>query len=433
MSAAYYLRKRGLPVTLVERESRLGGLIQTHEVAGCRIEGGPDSFLSSKPAALQLIRELGLESEVIDSNDHQRITYIFRDERLIPLPDGLVLMAPTKFGPLVSTRLLSWRAKAQAAREIFRRPHGPLPDRSIAEFVIDHYGQEVADYLAEPLLSGVFGGDIRELSALHVLPRLVDLEARYGSVTRGLWAERQQVKGSLFKSLQGGMGQLIGALDEKLADVPRIHGTVESVEPGWRVRIGGDWLEASAVVLAVRAWQVAPLVDGFDEKLADTLASIPYSSATTVGLVYRAEGFPHPLNGFGFLVPKRERRDVAACTWVDRKFKHRAKSGSVVLRAFLGGDAWCYHHDNKILMAAMADLNRVMNLQTKPVETSISRWPRSMPQYPVGHHRTVEAIRSRALANPGLFLIGNYFQGVGIPDCIAGANAAAGSISSINI
>lgn len=428
LSAAYYLEKTGAEVILLEKEEKLGGLLQTRLIDDCRIEAGPDSFLAAKPAAMALIRELGIESEVIASNDEQRKTYILRNGHLVPMPDGLVMMAPTKLGPLISTELLSWSSKIRATREFLRRPpSASIPERSIGEFVEDHYGREAVEYLAEPLLTGIFGGDVYKLSVNEVLPRFVEMEAKYGSVTRGLIAERKPNSEPLFKTLKGGFSQLVSALDANIRG-RRIHGVVETMErkdDGWQVRINGEWLLADHVVVALRTWQAAALLRNADPKLSELLSAISYSSAVTIGLTYPSAGFPHPLNGFGFLVPQVERRNIVACTWVNKKFNYRAPAGKVVLRAFLGGDTWCSASDDEILSAVTGDLKQIMGVALTPSAVSIARWPKSMPQYELGHRARIDAIREKERLLPGIQLIGSAFEGIGIPDCIRLAKQAA--------
>jgi oxygen-dependent protoporphyrinogen oxidase len=201
LSAAYYLSRRGIASTLIEKDARLGGVIRTEIVHGSVLEDGPDSFIAIKPWALELIRELGLSDEVIGSNDHLRVTYLLRHGRLVPLPDGLMLMVPTKLAPMIGTRLLGWPTKIRMGLEMLRRPpRQPLPDRSVADFIRDHYGQESVDYLAEPLLAGVYGGDPEALSVTSVLPRFVELEAKYGSLSRGVLAEMRRAHGKTGKA-----------------------------------------------------------------------------------------------------------------------------------------------------------------------------------------------------------------------------------------
>ncbi len=435
LTAAFYLQKAGLPVTLVEKDARWGGLLETRVVDGCRIEAGPDSFLSTKSAARELIQEVGLGDEILSSNDDRRRTFLWRNGRMIPMPEGLVLMAPADIPAFVTTPLLSLGAKLKAARELRRKPPSQaLPERSIAAFVADHYGQEVVDYLAEPLMTGVFGGDVEKLSASQVLARFVDLEARYGSVTRGLMAERAETPkgGSLFQSLRGGFGSLVDALDRHLTQVQRIRGEVVSLENSggeWRVRLADGELQASRVILAVRAWQASRIVQSLDGALSQALAAFPFSSAVTIGLTYPREGFPHPLNGFGFLVPKVERESLVACTWVSTKFDHRAPPDRVVLRGFLGGDAWCTASGEALLAATLKDLRRLMGITAEPIGVSIARWPQSMPQYDLGHAERVRRVFDCAAKFSGLYLVGNAFEGIGIPDSIRVARNAVNHLT----
>ena len=218
LSTAYYLTKAGASCSILESRPRLGGVIQTERVEGCTIEAGPDSFLSAKPAALELIKELGLADEVIGSNDHLRVTFVRKHGRLVPLPDGLMMMVPTKILPLVSTSLVSWGTKIRMGLELLRAPKPHAGDQSVAAFIEEHYGAEAVDYLAEPLLSGIYGGSPQELSVKSVLPRFVDLATQYGSLTRGVLAERAKAKGRpanpapLFRTLKGGLGQMVSAV-----------------------------------------------------------------------------------------------------------------------------------------------------------------------------------------------------------------------------
>src|SRR5260370_11216063 len=210
---------------------------------GCVLEAGPDSFLAAKPAAIDLIRDVGLEHLVIGSNDHLRAVHILKHGKLVPVPDGMMMMVPTKLMPIVGTPLLSWGTKIRMGIEFLRRPNGRQPDRSVYDFLLDHYNEEAVDYLAEPLLAGVYGGDPKHLSANSVLPRFVEIETKYGSLTRGVVANpRPGNSGSLFKTLKNGLGQLVDALRPS-ADV--VHGTVETVErtgPRFRVRANSDWM-----------------------------------------------------------------------------------------------------------------------------------------------------------------------------------------------
>lgn len=427
LAAAYYLNRQGIRPLLIERAPRLGGVIETTTIDGCVVEGGPDSFLAAKPEALELIRELGLEDQVIASNDHQRVTYIWRRGRLLPLPDGLMMMIPTRFAPLASSPLLSWPGKLRMAFDFAQRP-GPRPERTVAAFFRAHFGQEAVEYLAEPLLSGVYGGDINRLSAPAVLGRFTDLEERHGSLIRGLLAARRSAPptGPLFRTLRGGLGQLVNAL-EISNTFDRLTGTVEAIEPGFRLRVDGQWLETSRLVIACPAWEAARLLSSFVPDAAEGLAEVEYTSSVTVALGYRPQDVRHPMRGFGFLVPKRENRQLLACTWVGRKFDHRVPAERVLLRCFLGGQVPA--GDNAVLEAVHSDLALMMGLTAEPLFHRVSRLPRSMAQYTLGHGSRIDRVRNAVAQVPGLALAGNAYLGIGLPDCIRTGRLAAESLA----
>ena len=436
LSAAYNLVKAGTPYTLIEKLPRTGGVIQTTTRDGCIIEGGPDSFISQKPEALALIKELGLESEVIGSNDATRVTYILRRGRLVRMPEGIRMIVPTRVWPLLKSPLLGWQTKLRMGLELLRKPVSN-PDRSVADFVIDHFGRETLDYLAEPLLSGVYGGDPREMSVVSVLGAFAEMEAKTGSLARAvLKQKRAPGSGPLFRTLKGGLGTLTAKLAEGLAVR---HGTVETIERsgnGFRVCVSGEWIDASSVILACPAWAAAGLVATLDAALGELLSQIPYTSSVTVAMCYDAGTFDGRRAGHGFLIPRVERRRMAACTFVDAKFEGRAPADRVLLRCFFGGagdDRVLDESDETLTGMAREELRTILGLTAAPLFTSISRWPRSMAQYTVGHSARWKEIQGRAAAVPGLFLAGNGYTGIGIPDCIrmgraAAANAVAHSV-----
>ena len=416
LSAVWYLRQKGIAATLIERQPRLGGVIGTEEVEGCVIEAGPDSFLAAKPAALELIRAVGLESEVIGSNDSRRVTYIMRNGRLTPMPDGLMMMVPTKVWPIVKSPLLGWGSKIRMGLELFRRP-ASHPDRSVAAFIADHFGQEAVDYLAEPLLAGVYGGDPADLSVNSTLARFVDMERATGSLSRAMLQTPKGDGGSLFKTLRRGMGSLVDALRPHATEV--LQGEAEALEEG-RVRVNGEWIAAQHIILACPAYEAARLVEPQEPAVAALLSRVGYSTSVTMAFGFRRPEFAHPLNGFGFLVPKKERRALVACTWVGTKFDHRVPDSHALLRCFLTADA---NPD-----AVLAELKAIMGFSADPVFVRTNRWPRSMAQYSVGHIDRVKEIDDRMAGRPNLHLIGNAYQGIGIPDCIRLANQAVNRI-----
>jgi oxygen-dependent protoporphyrinogen oxidase len=437
LAAAYDLTRAGVDCTVFERNTRPGGVIETRCWQDCRLDCGPDSFISAKPEALALIRELGIEDQVIGSNDDQRTTYILKNGRLIALPEGIMMMVPTKVMPMVRTRLLSWGTKLRMARELLRRPR-EYPDRSVAEFVVDHFGEETLDYLAEPLLSGVYGGDPRQLSAASVLPRFVEMERREGSLSRAAMRSTQNgPRGPLFKTLKNGLGDLVGALAKGLTIR---HGEVEAIDRvaggRYRIRANGGEIEADHVVLAVPAWEASRFLGEIEGELAAFLRQIPYSSSAIVSLIYEQARFDGMRAGFGFLVPKRERQRLAACTFVNTKFAFRAPANRILLRCFFGGiddAAVLGESDESLVEIARQELRRILGLQAAPVYSTIARWPRSMAQYTVGHGARLREIQARSAAIPGLHLAGNAYEGIGIPDCIRTGRAAARRIMESGI
>jgi oxygen-dependent protoporphyrinogen oxidase len=431
LSAAYYLNKEGVRPVIVERAPRLGGVIKTERLHGCIVEGGPDSFMAAKPWCSELIREVGLGDEVINSNDHLRKTWILRDGRLVPMPDGLMMMVPTKIMPLVTTPLLSWRCKIRMGLEMLRKPSGPRPDRSVHDFIVDHYGEEALDYLAEPLLAGVYGGDPKLMSVNSVLGRFIELETKYGSLSRGTLAAPKPKGsgsgGSLFRTLKNGLGSLVEKLIPS-ADI--VHGAAEAFVRqgnGYQVRVNGGWMAADQVIFAIPAYNSADLLRPIDPHLADLLSTIPYNDSTTLTLGYRKSEFHHDIPGFGFLVPRKERRFVAACTWINNKFSGRAADDVVLIRCFLGQEG-VHTSDKSLTEITCEELDRIMGLKDQPFFSSVSRWPASMAQFTVGHEKRMSEIEERRDLLPGVSLIGNGYRGVGIPDCVKMGKEAAAKI-----
>jgi oxygen-dependent protoporphyrinogen oxidase len=442
LATAYYLSKGGATSTIIESRPRLGGVIQTEKIQGCTIEAGPDSFLSVKPAAMDLIGELGLRDDVIGSNDHLRITYVRKGGKLVPLPDGLMMMVPTKILPLLTTGLLSTATKIRMGMELLRAPKMRPGDESVADFVREHYGQEAVDYLAEPLLSGIYGGDPRELSVSAVLPRFVELAAKYGSLTRGVLASRAQAPKSqtpapLFRTLKGGLGQLVDAVSAAIhgkVDVRQARAeSVERTAAGFRVRLDGEWLETDRLVVACEAHSGASLLQPVDTRLSELMGKVAYSSSMTVAVGFDAADFASPPSGFGFLVPKKERRRLVACTWIGTKFPYRVPEGKIVARCFLGGteDAGVLGESDEAVTAVVTqELREIAGVTAPPRFTRIARWPRSMAQYTVGHPARQAELEARLAQIPGLYVAGNAYQGIGIPDCIRMGKAAAEKILS---
>jgi oxygen-dependent protoporphyrinogen oxidase len=440
LSAAYELVKAGERPLLLEAAPRLGGVIETSTTEGCVLEGGPDSYLSAKPAATELIRELGLAADLIGSNDSGRITYVVKNGRLLPLPDGLMMMVPTRVLPMAVSPLLSWGTKLRMGLEYFRRPpKEPPPDRSVADFIRGHYGQESVDYLAEPLLSGVYGGSVEELSVNSVLTRFTELERQYGSLTRGVLASRRKARAwaaaenaPLFLTLKGGLQQLVSALESAIRPATEVrHVEAEAVlnfHGLWVVRAGGENLPARGVVVATPAWRAGALLRNVNTRAAALLEGIDYSSSITLALGYRRERAGKVPPGFGFLVPAAERRTLVACTFIGAKFPFRVPDSHIVLRCFLGGagrEEVLDLDDAELVAQVRSELRALLGWDVEPDFVNVRRWRRSMAQYTVGHSARMEELHQRLAPLPGLALAGNAYEGIGISDCVRTGRAAA--------
>ena len=439
LSAAYYLSKKGISSTLIEAQPRLGGLIRTDVIQGCQLEAGPDSYIAAKPEVTELAREIGaLQNHVIGTNDQARTIFLVKNGALVPLPAGMVMMVPADMRACLTSDLFPVCTKKSILAERFKKPFERDDDVSIAEFVEQHFDRHMLEYVAEPLLTGVYGGEAGLLSAQSVLPRFVEYERRHGSLVRAVRAERKQTaqNGSLFLSFKGGMQALVDAVyGASQAAIRRVHGQVTRVEPEsghWRVSIGSEHERAPFLIVAVPAHRAAPLFEPSNAGLALELAEIPYSSAITVILVYRRNVIGHALNGFGFLVPRSERKWIAASTWINTKFPQRIPDGYAALRLFLVGkeaNDLMDKSDYDVLEAVRRDLARLMGIEAEPVFHTLNRWPKSMPQYVVGHAARRRRIQALATEYKGLFLAGNAYDGVGIPDSVRLARQAVEQIT----
>ncbi len=447
LTAAYHLaqaRRGGAPVDehLHEAGPRLGGVIRSEEVDGCLIEAGPDAFLTEKQDGIELCEQLGLVSELIGSEDHQRRTWVLHRGRLVPLPEGFEFMVPTRPLGVLRTPLLSWRDKLALATELFSRPPRFAADESVASFVERHFSRGLLENIVEPLLAAVYGGDAHRLSAQSVLPRLVQVERQSGSLVRGLRRRKpvapeqapRKLPAPLFTALRHGLETLVRALQMNL-DAQRItcNSTVEGVTPrasgGYDLHFaGGATVPAEAVILAVPARVAAHLLRETDIVLVRELQDIHYSSSIIVAVVYETDKVPELPLGFGFLVPRKEGMRIRACSWPGQKFPGRVPPGRVLLRCFLGGmqdEGVLALSDEDTLRTVRAELGAILGIDAEPLLTRVYRWPKAMAQYTVGHERRLKEIQLRLSHHPGLYLAGNAYQGIGIPDCVRSGRQAA--------
>ncbi len=439
LSAAYFLGSLGIRSVLIEKSNRLGGLIKTDYLEGCRLEAGPDSYIATKPSVAELAKELGdLGDQIISSNDAARRVYIVRSGKLVPLPQGMVMMAPAKWPAVMQSPLFSVDTKLRFIAETMAKPRKRETDISVGELVADHFGNEVLEYVADPLLAGVYGGSAATLSAGAVLPRFLGYEEQFGSLIRGVRKDFQTGPKGLFRSFRDGMQSLTDALAGSIQDsTSLVHGQAVSVRRTrgeWQVSVGDEQLKATHLICACPTYVCGTLFEESAPLLAAQLAAIPYSSAILVTMVYEAAGIEHSLNGFGFLVPQKERRTIAAATWINTKFPQRIKDGLAAIRVFIVAEEalrLLSASDQEIMELAAADLKRLMGIAAQPRFSKLYRWADSMPQYIVGHGARQQSIKQELSALPNLHLVGNAYDGVGIPDCIRLTKQAAMDISQI--
>lgn len=436
LACAYELTRRQLPFVLVESSNRLGGVVRTVRTDGFVLDGGPDSFIVTKPWAMQLCRELGLESRLREVPASNRKTYILRDGKLQTLPEGL-LGIPSGLGPLIRTPLFSWGGKLRMATEVARPVRRDEADESIADFVRRRLGRQAYERLLGPLLAGIHAGDPEYLSIRATFPRLVEMEQKHGSLIRAVMDLRaQQAKRprnaspkerpSMFRTLAGGMQELVDALVAALPPSQlRLEREVKGLErtgSTWRVSLSGaEPIHAKFVVLAIPTYAAAALVNDLDPELAGLLREVRYVSTATLLLSFRRGDVPIDLNATGFLIPPGEKRRILACTWTSSKFDGRAPEGQVLLRVFFGGardEAQASMPEEELVRIARKELGELMQIEAAPTHTQVFRYPKSNPQYEVGHLARMGRIREREARHPGLFLVGSGYEGVGIPDTI---------------
>jgi oxygen-dependent protoporphyrinogen oxidase len=431
LTAAYEATRRGLSVCVLEAASRPGGVASTERVDGWVIDGGPDSLLVQKPAAVALCHDLGIGDRLVPTLT-PRTAYVLRDGRLHPLVEGSFLGFPVRARALARSSLFSLAGKLRMACELFvPRSHGD-EDESIASFVRRRFGSEAAACLADPLLAGIHAGDSERLSIRALFPRLVDVERLSGSVLRGFRSVSvEPTSQGAFVSLPGGMGELVDALAGALAPgTVRVGSRVREIRKTGAYHLESDSgpVSARTVILAVPAYVAGTLLHAFDTTLGTLCEAIPYASTATVALGYRRSQIAHPMQGSGFVVPKSEHMALLAGTWVTSKWPGRAPAGHALLRGFLGGGRDPHRlerSDEELVASARSELTQVLGIKGEPVLTRLHRWPRQSPQYEVGHLARLRLIEERVAALPGVFLTGSGFRAIGIPDCIADGRAMA--------
>jgi oxygen-dependent protoporphyrinogen oxidase len=444
LAAAFALEERrragaDLDYVLFETSAHLGGVLRTEHIDGCLVEAGPDSFITEKPWATDLCRALGLSDQLIGSNDADRKTYILTNGRLVVMPDGLMFMVPTKILPTGFSPLFSWKTKLRMTKELFLPPRAADHDESVAAFVERHYGSEMVDRLADPLLSGIYGGEAASLSVRAVLPRFAEMERTHGSLGRAMLAARKKMAAGprkpappLFTSLKFGMQHLAETVVTRLRSSSLLTNApvqaIQAEDGGWVVSAGMKSDYFATVIVALPAPAAAQVLHIASPELSAELAAIQYSSSITVGLGYDRDVRQTLPPGFGFLVPRTEGKKLLAATFVHNKFPRRAPEDRALLRCFFAGknaeDVWPLS-DDQIIGIVRHELQQILGLRAEPLFTRVYKWKSAMAQYGIGHLDRLERIERLRQHLPGLALAGNAYRGIGVPDCIRSGGDAA--------
>ena len=449
LSAAHYLQQEvvesglDIEVILIEKGSRFGGCIVTEKVDGFTIEGGPDCFLSEKPWTIQICEELGLGDRLLCTNEENRRVFILSSGKLHQLPEGFMLMVPTSITPFLKSSLISLAGKVRMAMDLFLPRKRADEEESLAQFVKRRLGNEALEKIAEPLVAGIHAGTPETMSLSSTFPRFIQLEEEYRSLILGMLARRRMAaefaqkrsgpKRTMFMTLLDGMMELTDALkarldsrsllsDKKVVRVSRFRDTSFPHNPAYEVHLeNGETLRADCVVLATPAYVTAELLRDLAGTLSEVLLSIPYVSTATISLAYRQSEIHHPLDGFGFVIPRAEKRKIMASTWTSVKFSHRSPPDFVLLRAFVGGaqkEGLVGTDDDLMIDMVRKELLDIMGITAHPILTRIYRWDKSMPQYMLGHAERLSHMEEELLHYPGLYLTGCAYRGIGISDCI---------------
>ncbi|RUT27971.1 protoporphyrinogen oxidase [Paenibacillus zeisoli] len=445
LSAAFYIRKfyreKGIPVqiSVLEKGKSMGGKIETLHRDGFVIEKGPDSFLARKTAMIDLAKELELDHELVSMNPGAKKTYIVKRGQLHPMPSGLVLGIPTELGPFLKSGLVSWSGKIRALMDLVIPSRKSAEDESLGHFIERRLGTEVLTNVTEPLLAGIYAGDTYKLSLQSTFPQFGEVERAHGSLMRGMMTGKKPVethtgtKRSAFLTFRQGLQSLIHGLVHELHDVDqRLETEVLDIRKGssraYEVGLAdGEVLHADQIVVTTPAFSAAKLLEPFVDVSA--LTAINYVSVANVVVAFDKKDLEGILDASGFLVPRAEGRNITACTWTSTKWLHTSPDDKVLLRCYVGrsGDEQNVQlPDDSLTDLVLKDLRELMGIKATPLFSEITRMPKSMPQYPVGHLQQIASLRDELKTHtPGLYVTGAAFEGVGLPDCVKQAKELA--------
>jgi len=451
LSAAFRLNslnkdnKTGIEIDLFEKSSRAGGNISTKVENGYVIEEGADSFITSKPWGIDLCKKLGIEKNLISTNDSNRKTYVYFDNKLNELPEGFFLMAPSNIEAFNKSPFFTNDGKKRILQELDIAPRPDDSDESLESFVLRRFGRELLEKVAQPLIGGIYTGDPGRLSIKAVLPEFFNMEREYGSVIKGINKKygssgisktESGARYGLFVSFEKGLSVLITSIIDAIPEV-NIHynACVDKV-----VKSGEKWLletetgkeiETDAVIMSGPSFVSSELLNNTDQNLSDLLNEIKYESSIVVNMVLEKEKCAGLPKGFGVVIPNTERMNIIACSFSSHKFPNRTPENYETIRCFLGG---AFNRevlkltDSEIKRLVFDDLNKLFNIESEPLKYYIYRYPNSMPQYTMGYLNLLEKINTKLINYPTLALAGNAYGGVGLPDSIKSGFVAAESV-----
>ena len=442
LAAAHRLQELApqFKLTLIEASPRLGGVLRTEEQGGFLVEGGADNFITTSPGAVEFCRQLGFEDELETTNDAHRRAFVVRKGQLEEIPAGFIIMAPSRIGPIATSRILSLPGKVRLAAEVFVRQRFDAADESLASFVRRRLGREAYERLVQPLVAGIYTADPERLSAAAAMPRFVEMERQHGSLIRAMWHQGQKrqdtdsqsgsgARYSQFVAPRRGMSSFVEAAAKQLSateillDSPVVK--MQHDDNGtWILKLGGANprdLSVNGVIVAIPANRGSRLLRDVDVRLADDLAKIEYGSCAVINFGFHRRQIGHALDGFGFVVPRIEGRKILSASFSSVKYPGRAPRGMVLVRVFVGGALQrelLDLTDEPLLELAQNELKDLLDIQGQPIMRHLVRRDHAMPQYHVGHLSLVAGIRAREATIPGLALAGNALEGIGVPNCI---------------
>lgn len=449
LSAAYHLlelsRKKNidLDIEILESSDSMGGIVSTKYKNGFIIEEGADSFITTKPHAIELCNKLGLQEQLISTNENNRSTFVYFKDKLVPLPKGFYMMAPSSFISLFWSSLFSFSGKLRACYEQFISRGVGVDDESLSSFVTRRFGKELLERVAQPLIAGIYTGDADKLSLKATMPHFVEMEKKYGSVTKGIRKgylgsnsskDQSGARYSLFTTIKDGMRSLIDRIVEALPNNSvKLNCYVEGLrktKTGWELITSEKDQKVDALIIATPAYTSSIMLENIDKELSASLSKIIYASSVVVNLAYKLDDFSFP-KCFGVVVPQSEDKNIISCSFSSQKFNYRAPEGYGLLRCFLGGVLrpnvidW---DEATVLRRTLEELEMMFKVTCVPEFYLMRKYRNSMPQYNVGYLDLLRSIKEKVSEYEGLALAGSAYNGVGMPDCILSGQIAAEKI-----